>query len=177
MDIDVSGWQGPQEPRPAKNLAKNANLAKSSSLAKSSGLAKAPDLTKTPAALLFAAADLLARSFTDTISRRHDLTLAEWRCMMVLAPRPGLANIEVAEASGVDVMTVSRALRRLERHGRLERRADPADKRRITGSLTPKGLDLYRAVAPSAELLFEALNVQDQAQLGRYLKAVIASLR
>ena len=97
--------------------------------------------------------------------------------MMVLAPRPGLANIEVAEASGVDVMTVSRALRRLERHGRVERRADPADKRRITGSLTTKGLDLYRAVAPSAELLFGELNVQDRAQLSRYLKAFIARLR
>ncbi len=173
MDIDVSGWQRPQEPRPAKN----ANLAKNAGLAKNANLAKTPDLTKAPAALLFVATDLLARSFADTIGRRHDLTLAEWRCMMVLAPRPGLANIEVAEASGVDVMTVSRALRRLERHGRLERRADPADKRRITGSLTPKGLDLYRTVAPSAELLFAELNVQDRAQLSRYLKTVIASLR
>ena len=126
---------------------------------------------------MFVAADLLARSFADAIGRRHDLTLTEWRCMMVLAPRPGLANIEVAEASGVDVMAVSRALRRLEQHGRLERCADPADKRRITGSLTPKGLDLYRAVAPGAESLFDELNIQDRAQLGRYLKSVVASLR
>jgi hypothetical protein len=32
-------------------------------------------------------------------------------------------------------------------------------------------------VAPSAERLFDELNVQDRAQLSRYLKAVIASLR
>ena len=70
MDIDVSGWQGPQESRPAKNssLVKNANLAKNSSLAKNANLAKTPDLTKVPAALLFVATDLLARSFADTIS-------------------------------------------------------------------------------------------------------------
>ena len=42
MDIDVSGWQGPQEPRPAKN----ANLAKNASLARNASLAKTPDLTK-----------------------------------------------------------------------------------------------------------------------------------
>jgi hypothetical protein len=89
MDIDASGWQGPQEPRLAKIFA------------------KAPDLTKTSASLLFVASDLVARSFAGAIGRRHDLTLAEWRCMMVLATRPGLANIEVAEASGMDVMTVS----------------------------------------------------------------------
>ena len=159
MDIDASGWQGPQEPRLAKIFA------------------KAPDLTKTSASLLFVASDLVARSFAGAIGRRHDLTLAEWRCMMVLATRPGLANIEVAEASGMDVMTVSRALRRLERHGRLARRADPADNRRVTGSLTASGLDLYVTVAASAELLFRELKSQERAQLARYLQALIASLR
>ena len=155
MDIDASGWQGPQELR----------------------LLKTPDLTKTPASLLFIATDLLARRFAERIGRRHDLTLAEWRCMMVLAKRPGLANIEVAELSGVDVMTVSRTLRRLERKGRLARRADPADKRRVTGSLTGSGLDVYRLVAESAELLFGELKAQERVQLSRYLKAIIVSAR
>ncbi len=185
MDIDVSGWQERQEPRLAKNvkLAKNSALAKPpiSATAPISARAllarKTPDLTKSPASQLFVAADLLARSFGNTIARRHDLTLAEWRCMMVLAPRPGLANIEVAEASGVDVMTVSRALRRLERHGRLERRADAQDKRRVTGCLTASGLDLYRTVAASAERAFDALKTQDRAQLSRYLKVILASWR
>ncbi|MBV9568182.1 MAG: MarR family transcriptional regulator [Hyphomicrobiales bacterium] len=156
MDIDASGWQGVvQEPR----------------------LTKTPDLTKAPVSLLFLATDLMARSFAETVGRRYDLTLAEWRCMMVLASRPGLANVEVAEASGVDVMTVSRALRRLEQHRRLERRADPADKRRITGSLTARGLDLYRTVAANDDLLLGGVKVQDRVQLSRYLKSIIASLR
>ncbi|MBV8426423.1 MAG: MarR family transcriptional regulator [Hyphomicrobiales bacterium] len=155
MDIDASGWQGPQELRPLKT----------------------PDLTRTPASLLFMATDLLARRFADSIGRRHDLTLAEWRCMMVLATKPGLANVEVAELSGVDVMTVSRALRRLERKGRLARRADPADKRRVTGSLTASGLDLHARVAAGAERFFGGLKAQERAQLSRYLKAIIASSR
>ena len=156
MDIDASGWRGVfQEPRPTRT----------------------PDLSKAAVPLLFFAADLLARCFTETIGRRHHLSLAEWRCMMVLAPRPGLANIEVAAASGLDVMTVSRALRSLEQEGRLERCADPTDKRRITSSLTEPGLELYRAVAASSELLPGELKAQDRAQLGRYLKSVIATLR
>ncbi|MBV8962765.1 MAG: MarR family transcriptional regulator [Hyphomicrobiales bacterium] len=156
MDIDASGWQGVfEEPRPTKT----------------------PDLTKAPVSLLFFASDLLARSFAETVGRRYDLTLAEWRCMMVLAARPGLANIEVAEASGVDVMTVSRALRSLEQHGHLARRADPLDKRRITARLTAHGLDLYRTVAAGGELMPSELKAQDRAQLSRYLKSIIASLR
>ncbi|MBV9431429.1 MAG: MarR family transcriptional regulator [Hyphomicrobiales bacterium] len=173
MDIDVSGWQGPQGPRPGKN----SSLAKISRVAKTPELAKAPDLTKAPASLLFVATDLLARAFAERVGRHNDLTLPEWRCMMVLARRPGLANIEVAEASGLDVMMVSRALRRLAQHGHLERRSDISDKRRITASLTARGLDLYRNVAASAERLFEALNAQDRVRLGRYLKAIGESLR
>jgi DNA-binding MarR family transcriptional regulator len=160
MDIDVSGWLGP---------------------AHEQHVIKTPDLTKSPAFLLLLATNLMARPFADTIGDRHDVTLAEWRCMMVLAPRPGLANIEVAEASGLDVMTASRALRRLEEHGRLERRADPADKRRIVGRLTAKGLDLYRRMVSSAEdraeLVLGGLKAQERAHLSRYLEAIIARLR
>ena len=139
------------------------------------------DLTDTPAFLLLLAANLMARPFADTLGRKHDLTLAEWRCMMVLAARPGLANIDVAEASGVDVMTASRALRRLAKHGRLERRLDPTDKRRISGTLTQKGLALYRTIAVSAEqrleMLLSDLSTRDRNELSRYLRAIIARLR
>ncbi|SEC13394.1 DNA-binding transcriptional regulator, MarR family [Rhizobiales bacterium GAS191] len=144
-------------------------------------MAKGLDLTDTPAFLLLLAANLMARPFADTLGRKHDLTLAEWRCMMVLASKPGLANIDVAEASGVDVMTASRALRRLARHGRLERRLDPADKRRMVGTLTQKGLQLYRTIAVSAEqrleMLLTDLSARDRAELSRYLRAIIGRLR
>ncbi|MBV8763494.1 MAG: hypothetical protein JOZ66_01170, partial [Hyphomicrobiales bacterium] len=65
----------------------------------SAGARQSADLTKAPASLLFVATDLLARAFAERIGRHNDLTLPEWRCTMVLARRPGLANIEVAEAS------------------------------------------------------------------------------
>jgi DNA-binding MarR family transcriptional regulator len=142
---------------------------------------RTPDLTRTPAFLLLLAANLMARPFVEAIGREHDLTLAEWRCMMVIAPRPGLANIDVAEASGVDVMTASRALRRLERRGRLERHRDPADKRRMITKLTALGVRLYETIAVSAEhrleLLLADLAVQERAELSRYLGAIIARLR
>ncbi|MFI5013781.1 MAG: MarR family winged helix-turn-helix transcriptional regulator [Hyphomicrobiales bacterium] len=144
-------------------------------------MAKTSDLTKTPAFLLLLAANLMARPFVETIGREHDLTLAEWRCMMVLAPRPGLANVDVAEASGVDVMTASRALRRLERRGRLARHPDPTDRRRVMAKLTAQGLRLYETIAASAEhrleLLLADLAVEDRAELTRYLGAIIARLR
>jgi DNA-binding MarR family transcriptional regulator len=144
-------------------------------------MAKPPDLTKTPGFLLLLAANLMARPFVETIGRENDVTFAEWRCMMVLAPTHGLANVEVAEASGIDVMTASRALRRLERRGRLERRKDPADKRRIVGKLTPKGIRHYEQIATSAErrleMLLSDLAPRDRVELSRYLSAIIARLR
>jgi DNA-binding MarR family transcriptional regulator len=115
------------------------------------------------------------------MGRKHDLTLAEWRCMIVLAARPGLANIEVAEASGVDVMTASRALRRLVRFGRLERHSDPADQRRMVATLTQKGMLLYRTIAESAErrqeMLLSDLGARDRKQLSGFLRAIITRLR
>ena len=51
--------------------------------------------------------------------------------MLVLASHPGFAAQEVVAHTGLDKMSVSRALAGLVRHGRVVRRDDPADKRRM----------------------------------------------
>ncbi len=90
--------------------------------------------------------NLTARPFVETLSRAHHLSLNEWRVMVVLASHPGIAAREVADATGLDKMSVSRALAALERHGRLQRQADPADARRALLELTSAGQALFERI-------------------------------
>jgi len=122
--------------------------------------------------------NLIAKPFFAHYGRRHDLSLHEWRVMMVLANRPGLSSSEICELTGMHLMNVSRGVRRLARLGRLERRIDPADRRRAALALTPKGLALYRRIAPDAwqreRIVHAALTHGELAQFGRLLDKLLA---
>ena len=74
------------------------------------------DFIESPVFKLLLTSSLLARPFTESIGPDRDLTLPEWRCLIALNARGGLSNIEVSELTGLDEMTVSRALDRLRRN-------------------------------------------------------------
>ena len=125
--------------------------------------------------------NLTARPFVETLSRAHRLSLNEWRSMVVLASRPGVAATDIVEATGLDKMSVSRALAALARQGRLLKQADPADARRARLTLSPAGQALYRRIGASATVreaqLFAGVTTAEQAQMGRTLDRLIAALR
>jgi DNA-binding MarR family transcriptional regulator len=125
--------------------------------------------------------NLTARPFMETLSRTHHLSLNEWRSMVVLANHPGVAARDVAEATGLDKMSVSRALAALERQGRLERSANPADARSALLRLTAAGEQLYRAIgALAAEReaqLFAGISAAERAALAATIDKLIAALR
>lgn len=103
--------------------------------------------------------NLTARPFVETLAAAHQLSLNEWRVMVVLASRPDVAAHEVADATGLDKMSVSRALAALARQRRIERHADAADARRTLLRLNAAGRRLYEALG--------ALAAQREAQLFR----------
>lgn len=113
--------------------------------------------------------NLTARPFVEQLSRPHRLTLNEWRTMLVLASHPGVAAREVADHTGLDKMSVSRALTGLAREGRVERAPDPADARRMRLWLSPAGLALFRTIGQSGmqreRTLFAGIAADEQAQL------------
>jgi len=92
--------------------------------------------------------NLTARPFGRLYARRYKITLAEWRVMFTVAGRPGAAAADVADTLGLDKMAVSRAIRSLERSGRLKRTTDDKDQRRAALSLTAKGLAVFDQIAP-----------------------------
>ena len=94
--------------------------------------------------------NLAARPFQEGIGRRHRLGLSEWRTLAVLHSHPGSAATDIAQMTGLDKMTVSRALASLEQAGRLARRPDRRDGRRALATLTPAGRRLFTALSGEA---------------------------
>jgi DNA-binding MarR family transcriptional regulator len=82
--------------------------------------------------------------------------------------------------TGVNVMSVSRAVSALERNGRISVRPDPANRRRKALTLTEEGRRLFEIMRPQSEkvadYLFSELDCGDVAALDRILEQLIITL-
>lgn len=94
--------------------------------------------------------NLIAKPFFARYAEQKDLSINEWRVVMLLAAHPGMSASEIAERSGMILMNVSRAVRRLVRMRRIARMVDPADGRRAQLTLTARGRALFDQIAPKA---------------------------
>jgi DNA-binding MarR family transcriptional regulator len=86
---------------------------------------------------------LAARSLADS---DEDVTLPQYRMLVVLStrgPRPAAA---LAAALGVSAPTATRMCDRLVRKRLVERQANPSDRRQVVLSLTPAGRELVQTV-------------------------------
>ena len=116
---------------------------------------------------------VLANAVSRAIARRYEdefgLSIPEWRVMALLGVSPGLTASEVADATPMDKVAVSRAVRGLMDAGRVRATADAADGRRQRLSLTPAGAAIYRRIVPLARALEEQLiadlDARDRAAL------------
>jgi MarR family transcriptional regulator, transcriptional regulator for hemolysin len=70
------------------------------------------------------------------------LTLAQCKVLIYLADHEGISQVQLAELTELEPMTLVRTLDCLESHGWLERRNDPADRRARCLYLKPKGRPL-----------------------------------
>nr|WP_256354658.1 MarR family transcriptional regulator [Variovorax sp. dw_308] len=117
----------------------------------------------------------------ETIGPTHALSLPEWRALVVLDAKGALSNIAVAELTGLDTMTVSRALDRLHRNGRVDRIRDPLDKRHWINRMTSTGRSTYRAVLKQArerqQDMAGDLTASELQSLGSTLDRILAQLR
>jgi len=107
----------------------------------------------------------IAARYADTFG----LTIPEWRIIAVLGRRPGLTAKEVAEATEMDKVAVSRAVAKLVESKRVAARADRDDARRQILSLTQQGESVHARIAPialeSEQRLLAALDARERAQL------------
>jgi DNA-binding MarR family transcriptional regulator len=92
----------------------------------------------------------ISRQIARLYARRFAVTIPEWRIMAVLGRFGAMTANEIVDRTAMDKVRVSRAVALLVRKGRLLRRADPADRRRIVLDLSAKGRAVYEEIVPLA---------------------------
>jgi DNA-binding MarR family transcriptional regulator len=122
----------------------------------------------------------LMAPFSTHLAHRYKISLNEFRLLMTIGALGQTASHQLAELTGVNVMSVSRAVATLQRHGRIEVVRDPANRRRKWLTLTEEGERLYAIMRPQsekvAEYLFSELEPGEITQLETILTQLIATL-
>ena len=94
---------------------------------------------------------LIARAY----QARFGLSIWEWRVIAVLGAGAPMTAQAVCEATAMDKVTVSRAIRSLDERGLVTRTRREHDRRASDVALTPDGEAIYSEVAPLA-IAYEA---------------------
>lgn len=123
----------------------------------------------------------VSRAIAARYAKTFDLTIPEWRIIAVLGRRPGLTAKEVAEATEMDKVAVSRGVARLAMARRVHAKADREDARRQLLSLTPLGESVHARIAPialaSEQRLLASLTPRERAELDGLLDRLLNAAR
>ncbi|QGZ93491.1 MarR family winged helix-turn-helix transcriptional regulator [Terricaulis silvestris] len=123
----------------------------------------------------------VSRAIAARYAKTFDLTIPEWRIIAVLGRRPGLTAKEIAEATEMDKVAVSRAVAKLIAARRVRANADKNDARRQPLLLTAQGEDVHARIAPialaSEQKLLSALDSRERAQLDDLIDRLLSAAR
>ena len=95
----------------------------------------------------------MTAAFNTHIEKQFSLSLGEFRVLMTLGRMESAASHEIAEATGIGTMNISRAVASLTKKGQVSAKVDRRNKRRKILCLTDKGLEQFIQLSPSAELV------------------------
>ena len=93
---------------------------------------------------------LLVVDFGQNTLAHHQLSIAMWRVLAVLANDDGQRQIDVAARTSIDVSTLSRVVTRLVKMGLVTRTRSATNNREVVVRLTPKGAAILARVIPHA---------------------------
>src|ERR1700676_4083477 len=105
---------------------------------------------------LLRAREAVMRHFRPSL-RDHGLTEQQWRILRALTSIDAIEVTELARVAFLLGPSLSRILRDLEARHLIERKLAKTDLRRGVMSISPKGLKLIEAVAPSSEEIYAAI--------------------
>lgn len=123
----------------------------------------------------------VSRAIAARYAETFDLTIPEWRIIAVLGRRPDLTAKEVAEATEMDKVAVSRAVAKLVESKRVAARADRDDARRQILSLTAHGENVHARIAPialaSEERLLSSFSTREREQLDALIDRLLTTAK
>jgi MarR family transcriptional regulator, organic hydroperoxide resistance regulator len=93
---------------------------------------------------------IVAEQFGAEALAPHDLSIAMWRVMAVLAANGGQRQIDLADLTSIDASTLSRLVTRLVRMGMVSRMRSTSSNREVAIALTAKGSVLVARLIPVA---------------------------
>lgn len=121
--------------------------------------------------------------YLDADLRRFGLDLAEYEILVGLeeTAERRMRMSDLAAAVHQSRSRLTHTISRMERTGLVERTTCPTDRRGVWACLTPAGLELLRAAAPSHVMavrrtFVEAIGDGDYAALGRAFTSVVAAV-
>ncbi len=122
----------------------------------------------------------VSQGIADRYQRDHDITVTEWRVIVILGRFPGLTASDVVEKTAIDKVSISRAVRNLVEKGYLQRRTDKNDRRRLLLYLTRgKGKKVLESIVPLAAAyetdLLNSLDAVDRERLENLLDQLQSS--
>jgi len=92
--------------------------------------------------------NILADQFGTEALARHDLSIATWRVMAVLASTGAQRQIDLAELTSIDASTLSRLVSRMVRKGLVTRTRSTSSSREVVVRLSGKGSALVARLIP-----------------------------
>jgi DNA-binding MarR family transcriptional regulator len=105
-----------------------------------------------------------------------ELTLAQWRALVVLGRADGLRVGEIAQAVGMSLPSASRLIQRLERRGLVTTERDESDRRATLVRLTASGMEVREAVVKCRREMMEAALQRHAPRLPRGLAPGLSAI-
>ena len=140
-----------------------------------------PELLPNPAPLAYRLA-VLSNHYTGTVYRHvreaHGIERSDFTVVFCLQTMGEMSAHGICTLTGRPRATISRAVKSMLERGFITRRSDPLDPRRAVLRLTPRGMRLFREVAPllrrCEEAMLEPLSARDRTSLMRILELLVA---
>ncbi|MEF2071555.1 MarR family winged helix-turn-helix transcriptional regulator [Consotaella aegiceratis] len=106
-----------------------------------------------------------------------DLTPGEVRALAHVARAPNSRQTAIAERMGVEPMTLSAYLDRLETRELIHREVDPTDRRAKIVTLTDKAVDVFERIRPLATAVYEQTTTGLDEETCKMMLSALATMR
>jgi len=118
----------------------------------------------------------LWRAFSVNMQDQFDVSLNDFRVIMMVGEMGETASYEIADVTGMPEMAISRTMSSLEQRGLIIRKVDSTNRRRKSVVLSTEGQLLFDAMIPSsrsvADFLFDSLKLHEALSFDEYLKTL-----
>jgi len=109
-------------------------------------------------------ADQISRHTSSVVKSKAGLNTSQWRVLAAVADKPGRTAAEVTAVTPMDKTIVSRAVASLIQEGLIKKTHTEGDKRRMSLTVTSRGLNIYEDVAAHLNMTLSKTSRSDGAE-------------